>query len=78
MTYLVERSPETIALARKRVVVHEWEDGSVELHCEGRKLPYSVFDNNPVVSQGAVVENKRLGAVLSLLKLTKLTETATG
>jgi hypothetical protein len=56
MTYLVERSPENIALARKRVVVHEWEDGSVEIHCEGRRLPYSVFDKNPVVSQGAVVE----------------------
>jgi hypothetical protein len=68
VTYLVERSPENLGLARRRVVVHEWEDGRVELRCEGRRLPYSVFDNNPVVSQGAVVENKRLGAVLSVIQ----------
>lgn len=68
VTYLVERSPENLALARKRVLVHEWEDGRVELHCEGRRLPYSVFDNNPVVSQGAIIENKRLGAVLSVIR----------
>ncbi len=40
------------------MVVREWEDGSVEIHCQGRKLPYSVFDKNPVVSQGAVVEKR--------------------
>jgi hypothetical protein len=68
VTYLIEKSPENLALGRKRVRVHEWEDGRVEVHCEGRRLPYSVFDNNPVVSQGAVVENKRLGAVLSVIQ----------
>ena len=67
-TYLVERSKENVLLARKRVVVHEWEDGRVELHCEGRHLPYSLFDKNPVVSQGAIVENKRLGAVLTVIQ----------
>jgi hypothetical protein len=67
-TYLVERTKENALLARKRVVVHEWEDGRVELHCEGRQLPYSLFDKNPVVSQGAIVENKRLGAVLTVIQ----------
>src|SRR6266496_1215577 len=66
--YIIERAPENLALARKRVVVHEWEDGHVEIHCDGRQLPYSVFENNPVVSQGAIVENKRLGAVLSVIQ----------
>jgi hypothetical protein len=69
VTYLIERSTENLALARKRVVVHEWDDGRIELHCQGRKLPYSVFDNDQVVSQGAIVENKRLGAVLSLIQV---------
>jgi hypothetical protein len=68
MTYLIERTPENMALARKRVDVHEAEDGSVEIHFGGRQLPYSVFENNPIVSQGAVVENKRLGAVLSVIQ----------
>ena len=67
-TYLVERTKENVLLARKRVVVHEWEDGRVELHCEGRQLPYSLFDKNQVVSQGAIVENKRLGTVLAVIQ----------
>ena len=70
-TYLIERSPENIALARKQVIVREWEDGRVEIHAGGRALPYSLFDQNPVVSQGAVVENKRLGAVLSLIQVSQ-------
>ncbi len=33
--------------------------------------PYSIFDQNPCVSQGAIVENKRLGAVLSTIQVTQ-------
>jgi hypothetical protein len=36
--------------------------------CDGRRLPYTVFDKNPTVSQGEVIENKRLGAVLSVIR----------
>jgi len=68
VTYLIDRAPENLLLARRRVVVHEAEDGRVEIRCDGRQLPYSVFENNPVVSQGAVVENKRLAAVLSAIQ----------
>jgi len=42
--------------------------GRVELHCEGRQLPYSLFDRDQVVSQGAIVENKRLAAVLTVIQ----------
>jgi hypothetical protein len=70
-TYLIDRTKENALLARKRVVVHEWEDGRVEIHCDGRQLPYSLFDKNPVVSQGAIVENKRLGAVLTVIQSTQ-------
>jgi len=35
---------------------------------EGRLLPYSIFDKNPIVSLGAIVENKRLGAVLAAIQ----------
>jgi hypothetical protein len=68
VTYLIEKSPAMLAVAGRRVLIHEWEDGTVEIQCEGCQLPYSVFDNNPVVRQGAVVENKRLGAVLTLIQ----------
>jgi hypothetical protein len=40
----------------------------VEIHAEGRSLPYSIFDQNPNVTQGAVVENKRLGAALAVIQ----------
>jgi hypothetical protein len=69
MTYLVKPGPETLPLARKDVRIHEWEDGCVEIHCQGRQLPYSIFDQNPSVNQGAVVENKRLGEVLSTIQV---------
>ena len=48
--------------------VHEWEDGRVEIRCNGQTLPYTVYDKNPHVSQGAVVENKRLDAVLAFIQ----------
>jgi hypothetical protein len=68
VTYLVQPAPETLPLGGRRVRVHEWEDGHVEIHCDGRQLPYSIFNQNPLVDQGAVVENKRLGAVLSVIQ----------
>jgi hypothetical protein len=67
--YLVTPTSETLPLGGKTVRFHEWEDGRVELHCEGRVLPYSIFDKNPIVSQGAIVENKRLGAVLAAIQV---------
>jgi hypothetical protein len=48
-----------------------WEDGRVEIHAEGRPLPYSIFDQNPHVTQGAVIENKRLGAALAIIQATQ-------
>ena len=68
VTYLVEPGPETLPLGGKRVQVREWEDGRVEIQCEGRTLAYSIFDKNPHVAAGAIVENKRLGAVLAVIQ----------
>jgi len=72
ITYLVEPGLETLRFAGKRVRVFEWEDGRVEIRCEGQLLPYSPFDKNRCVHQGAVVENKRLGAVLSVIQASQL------
>lgn len=65
MAYLVVAGPDTLPLAGKTIRVFQWEDGRVELHYQGRKLPFTVFDKNPCVPQGAVVEHKRLGAALA-------------
>jgi len=68
VTYLVEPGPDTSPLGGNRVRVYEWEDGRIEIHAEGQSLPYSIFDQNPNVTQGAVVENKRLGAALAIIQ----------
>ena len=61
---MVTPSPETVGLARRRVRVYEWDDGHLEVVCDGRALPFTLFDKNPYVDQGEVVENKRLGAAM--------------
>jgi hypothetical protein len=63
--YLVQPTEETLAIGGRRVLVHEWEDGRVELHCAGRILPHRVLDKNPIVNGAALIDNTRLGAVLS-------------
>jgi transposase len=68
LTYLIVPTSETLALAGRRVLIHERADGQVEIHCAGRCLPYSVLDKQPLVAPGEVIENKRLGAVLSLIQ----------
>ena len=72
VSYLVEPGPETMPFAGKRVRVFQWEEGRVEIRCEGQLLPCSPFDKNRCVNQGAVVENKRLGAVLSVIQASQV------
>jgi len=67
--YLVEPGPETLPLAGERCRVHERVDGRIEVRHANQLLPCSVFfDKAPRVPQGAVVANKRLGAVLSQIR----------
>jgi len=67
LTFLIVPSPETLALAGRRVRLHESADGEVEIHYAGQLLPYTVLDKQPLVAPGEVVENKRLGAILSVI-----------
>ena len=65
----MEPGPETLALAGERCRVHEHEDGRVEVHHGGKPLVCGIFfDKAPHVHQGAVVANKRLGAVLGKIR----------
>ncbi len=67
--YLVEPGPETLPLAGERCRVHEHEDGRIEVRHAGKPLPCRVFfDKDPCVQPGAIVANKRLGAVLSQIR----------
>jgi hypothetical protein len=67
--YIVEPGPETIPLVGERCRVHEYEDGRVEVRYKDKPLPCRVFfDKKPHVTQGAIVADKRLGAVLSQIR----------
>ncbi|WP_189499745.1 ISNCY family transposase, partial [Algimonas arctica] len=66
--YMLERSPENNAIIGKKIDIHVYADGIVELAFEGRNLPYTVYDQRPRINSGAVTENKRLGSVLAWIK----------
>ncbi len=66
--YLIEPNSETLELRGRRCRVHEYFDGRVELRYEGRCLPFTVFEEQRRVTQGAIVANKRLGAVLATIQ----------
>lgn len=55
-------------VAGERVMVHETPDGEITIRWQGRVLPYSLFDKDQVVTQPAVVKNKRLDAVLARVR----------
>jgi transposase len=67
--YLIEDTPTNRKIARKRITVYDYPDGSIEVRYEGRPLPYSILhDRLQRVDQGEVVENKRLSNVLAFIQ----------
>jgi transposase len=66
--FLLEPTDAARGLARKRVTVHEFPDGRLAIRHKGRDLPYRTFDKLRRVDQAAVVDNKRLGTVLAVIR----------
>ena len=67
--YLVEDTPKTRLLKRKRVVVYDHPDHPIQIKHEGKVLPYKVhFDRIRKVEAGDIVENKRLSNVLRFIQ----------
>jgi len=67
--YLLTDTIEARAQIGKNIDVLEYPDGRIELRANGVVLPYTIFfDKKPVVNQGAIVENKRLGHVLQIVQ----------
>jgi hypothetical protein len=56
-----------LAGRRRAVEVHQCADGRLEIHCEGKSLPYSVVEERPDVAPGEVVERKRVAEIVSLI-----------
>ena len=66
--FMLEPNETTRGLVRKRVTVVDYPDGRLAIRHKGMDLPYSIFDRCQQVAQGAIVENKRLGAVLEFIR----------
>jgi hypothetical protein len=66
--FLLDSTPITCTLRRKRVTVADYPDGQLKILHKGVELPFRRFDKVRHVSQASIVENKRLGAVLSHIK----------
>ena len=65
--FILEPNDVTRALARNRVTVVDHADGRLLIKHKGISLPYRIFDKLQQVDQGAIVENKRLGAALAYI-----------
>jgi hypothetical protein len=66
--YLIEDTSENRKIARKRITVYDYPDGSIEVRHEGKPLPYSILhDRLQRVEQGEIVDNKRLGNVMAFI-----------
>ena len=50
------------------VELFDYTDRPLEIRCQGHVLPYRVFNKDQRVNETAVVENKRLGHALSIVK----------
>ena len=68
MMLMLDPTPFARGLVRKKVDVVNYPDGRFAIQFEGTPLPFRVFDKIQTVDSGAIVENKRLGAVLALVK----------
>lgn len=66
--YLIEDSLENRSLARNKVTIFDYFDGTIKIKWNDRDLPYRIFDKIQKVDQGEIVSNKRLGAVLNFIK----------
>jgi hypothetical protein len=67
--YLISNTKANRKLVGRYIDVYDYPDGRIELRADGAALPYTTYDRLSEVSQGAIVENKRLGHVLQIAQL---------
>ena len=68
MMLLLDPTPLARGLVRKTVDVVNYPDGRFAVQFEGVSLPFRKFDKIQTVEPGEIVENKRLGAALAMVK----------
>jgi transposase len=65
---ILERNEVSESLAGKYVELYDNTDGPLEVRWNGISLPYRVFNKDQRVNHTAIIENKRLGHALALVK----------
>lgn len=65
---ILDRSAVSEELGGQYVDVYDFADGRLEVRWKGQVLPYRIFDKDQRVTHTAIVENKRLGHTLALIK----------
>jgi len=68
MMLLLDPTPLARGLVRKTVDVVNYPDGRFAVQFEGVTLSFRKFDKIQTVEPGEIVENKRLGAALAMVK----------
>ena len=66
--FMIEPSEFAQGAIGKRVEVVDFPDGRLEVRYKGRSMPYRTFDKLRRVTETAVLENKRLGGLLTLIR----------
>ena len=69
MMLLLDPTPLARGLAGKKVEVVNYPDGRFAVRFNGTALDFKVFDKIQTVQPGAIVDNKRLSAVLEQIKV---------
>jgi hypothetical protein len=65
---ILDRSAVSEELGGEYVDLYDFADGRLEVRWKGQVLPYRVFDKDQRVTHTAIVENKRLGHALAIIK----------
>jgi len=72
--FMIEPSEFAQAAIGRRVEVVDFPDGRLEVRYKGRSMPYRTFDKLRRVTAPAVLENKRLGGLLALIRQDQQTQ----
>ncbi len=67
--YLIEDNEENRRFQGKYIEVWQYPDGDIELRASGTSLPFTTYDRLGELDQGAIIDNKRLGRALEMIKL---------
>jgi hypothetical protein len=66
--FILKPTDQAKAAIGKRVTVIDYPDGRLSIRYNGVELAYRTFDKIRQVDQGAIADNKRLGAVLAMIR----------